>query len=427
MILTNNKLIKTLVLFSLLLPFKSAAQEHLSRPYSRFAWGEMQPRSSTLGQGMGGTSYAYHSPICINVKNPASYTAFDSLSSLIEAAITYDFHVLQERGQRQQGSTMQMDYLYLGLPVASRWMTAFGIQPFSMVSYDYTYTDELSGREDIDKGSGGVYELFWGNAFRITPQFSAGIQASYLFGTVLHTRELYFKDAENLSLRTADESEFRGLLLQTGLQYDMPIGKKNLGFGMVYTPSVPALLRADQRLYRLSYRVVSGAEEVADTLAWDEKDTKRNRREVCNPTVLGFGVSLSESERFWIGADFTWSDWSRFSIGGQSDSLADSWRASLGGRWVPNTSASGYLSKMAYSMGVFYGKDALLVGSKPLHRMGMSLGVSFPMKKSKTRVGLCLESGSYGIDANTGIHERYNKLTLHMQLHESWYKRGKLE
>lgn len=385
----------------------------------------MQPRMSVAGRGMGGASYAYRSPVCINVKNPASYTAFDSLSSLIETAMSYDFHVLQEGGERQQGSTMALDYLYIGLPVASRWKTAFGIQPFSTVSYAYSYEDDALARNDI--GSGGTYEIFWGNAFRFTKNFSVGLQASYLFGTAVRTHELRFADADYLSLRTTDESEFRGLLLQGGLQYDIPIGRKNLGFGLSYTPSVPVLIRADQRLYRLGYRVLSGSEEVTDTLAWDEADSRANRKEVCNPTVFGFGLSLSESERFWAGADFTWSGWSRFSIGGISDSLADSWRASLGGRWTPNVSGSRYLSKVAYSMGVFYEKDAVLVGTEPLHRMGLSVGFSFPMKKSKTRAGLYLESGSYGVDANTGIHEQYHKLTFLLQLHEAWYKRGKLE
>lgn len=397
------------------------AQQHLSEPYSRFGLGELQSRSSASVKGMGTTGYAFGEATTINTLNPASYSYFDSLSSVIDASFSFRSHTLRESGRVQNGSTAYMEYLYLGLPVTSRWSTAIGVQPFSVVNYNYSKSDLLCERHD--EGVGGTYELFWGNALEITPALSVGLQTSYLFGTSTRLHELVFSDHSYLSTRSEDEYSIRGLQFKAGIQAEIPVGKYSLGLGVTFTPSIPNLMKVEHSLIRYSYQ--SGSSDVSDTLAWESSEKSVVKENLTNPMCIGGGISLSRREHFWTGLDFTWSQWSRFSFG---EPLADSYRISWGGRLIPSVNSSKYWKKMTLIGGCFYEKDYVLIQEKALYRSGIDLGVSFPMKKSKTKLSVYAEVGNYQLpDRNSGISEQYVSFTFQLQLHEKWYQRRKLD
>ena len=402
------------------------AQQNLSEPYSRFGWGEIQSRSSSSVKGMGTTGYAFGDAVSVNTLNPASYTHFDSLSSIIDAAFSFRSHTLREEGRRQSGSTAYMEYLYIGLPVTSRWATVFGIQPFSMVNYNYSMQDALCTRQDI--GNGGTYEVFWGNAFDITSFLSVGLQASYLFGTTSRLHDLVFTDDSYVNSRSENEYSTSGLLLNAGLQIEIPLGAKKLGLGLTYTPSIPALISVKQSNFHMSYQVSGSSDNILDTLAWSAEEKSVTRNSLTNPTTLGAGLSLSKKGHYWTGLDFTWTDWSNFSMGDNSDQLGDSYRISCGARWIPKSNSSRYLQKITIIGGAFYEKDYVLQHGVSLFRDGLDVGLSFPMRKSKTQISFYAEMGEYRLpDKSDGISEQYVTFTLQVQLHERWYQRRKLD
>ncbi|MBP5396844.1 MAG: hypothetical protein J6Y34_07625 [Bacteroidales bacterium] len=425
MILKNNNISILFVIVLLNGCFSLSAQKYLSAPYSRFGWGEMQPRSSQLTQAMGGAALAFRSPVCVNSKNPASYTAFDSLSVVIDAAVSFRTHRLTEEGQRQQGSTAYADYFSFGLPVTRHWAVAFGIQPFSIVSYDYSYVHEKGSSNDI--GEGGTYEVFWGNGFQLTSRLSFGVQASYLFGAAFRSHELVFSDADALHLRSVREDVLGGFLFNAGLQYQLPVGRNQLGMGLSFTPSLPACLHLDRREYHLTYRVSTAIETPVDTLFWEGEEKGVRRLQLHNPATLGAGLSLSQADKFWTGVDCEWAGWSRFSVGDDPDSLNDRMRVSIGGGWTPQSGSPAYLKRMTYSAGFFYEKDYVLLNQMSFYRMGMDIGLAFPVRKNRSKIGVCMESGLYAPAEGEGIRERYYRFTVHVQLHEKWYQHRKLD
>ena len=397
------------------------AQQHLSQPYSRYGLGEMQSRSSASLRGMGTTGYAFGEAATVNSLNPASYRSFDSLSSIIDASFSFRSHTLRESGSRQSGSTAFMEYLYLGLPVTSHWSTAFGIQPYSIVNYSYGKKDLLCERHD--EGHGGTYEAFWGNSLDLAPFVSVGIQASYLFGTSFRQHELLFGDNSYLNTRSEDNYRINGLLLTAGLQVDVPVGNNRLGVGMVFTPSVPSLMRVEHQMLRLTFQS-SSSENVLDTLAWTSTEKNVVREQLANPTVIGGGLSFS-GKQFWIGCDVTWSQWSILST---SEPLGDSYRFSVGGRTIPAAQSSRYWKRIMGMYGVFYEKNYVQQQEESLLRYGIDFGLSFPMKKSKTRISTYVEFGNYLLpNPDDGISEQYVSLILQVQLHEKWYQRRKLD
>ena len=60
--------------------------------------------------------------------------------------------------------------------------------------------------------------------------------------------------------------------------------------------------------------------------------------------------------------------------------------------------------------------------------MGMDVGLAFPVKKNKSKIGVCLETGLFApVGGEEGIREQYYRFTVHVQLHEKWYQHRKLE
>ena len=113
----KTKNIISLVLFLSTVGF-SHAQNQLSSPYSRFGLGELSKRTSLSSVSMGGIAYAYQSATAVNFSNPAAYVGYDSISALIDAAFSYKYHQLQDNRTKQQGGTIEFDYLALGLSLA---------------------------------------------------------------------------------------------------------------------------------------------------------------------------------------------------------------------------------------------------------------------------------------------------------------------
>jgi long-subunit fatty acid transport protein len=61
-------------------------------------------------------------------------------------------------------------------------------------------------------------------------------------------------------------------------------------------------------------------------LYWEGKE----KLEITLPQTIGGGISFS-SEKYFIGFDFSWSEWSNFKMGEIKDTLKDSYKFSLGG------------------------------------------------------------------------------------------------
>ncbi len=400
------------------------AQNHLSSPYSRFGLGELNLRNSHANTSMGGVSYAHKQETAINFLNPASYAAFDSLSSLVDAAFSYKYHALEENTIKQTGGTMSFDYLALGVSIVSRWSTVFGFQPYSFVNYNLeeslTWQDTIHVSKN-HTGTGGLYQFYLGNAVRIYKELSIGFNASYLFGNYTKNQIVNFSDELYLNYNKNNHTTINGALFSFGTQYFIPIKKYRLGMGITYTPSIPTVF-AKQSNIQHNYINTTSGESMIDTLCWNE-----NKKTLVNlPQIVGVGISWSDA-RYFVGFDFTWSNWSRFQIGNISDTLKDSYKYALGGSIIPNPTATKYVAKIKYSLGAYYELTSLYLKGTQIDRLGLNVGLSFPMKKTKTRFNVCFEYGQWGTLTNNLLQETYFLTTFSIALHERWYQRRKLD
>lgn len=423
--LKSNKIffISGILFFCIFL--QSNAQNHLNSPYSRFGMGDLMPRSSIAVTSMGGIGYTFQSTTSINFSNPASYIGFDTLAFLMDAAFSLKTHTLLGGSDRQKGTTMQFDYLAIGLSVRKWWRTAIGIQPYTVMNYTIEESHTLTQGDTLMQnlsyfGEGGINELYWGNAFRLFENFSLGFNASFLFGTYSKNRTIEWQDSVSFNSKIENLNKVRGFSLTLGSQYFIPIKNKGeLGIGLVYTPNIP--IRSTVTNQISTYWGSDYSVKQIDTL-YRQDDTKHSHK---MPTIIGAGISWSKKDKYYVGVDFTWENWSKYTIDGNNDSLSDSYKLSFGGCITPNHLSSKYFPRMTFSLGANIEQTRLLLDGKHINKFGINLGMFFPLKRTKTGFGVAFEYGQLGMTKL--IKENYFKATLNVRIHERWYQRRKLD
>ena len=91
-----------------------------------------------------GFAIAYHDPASVNYINPASYTAFDSLSFVFQTGIISDFSHLSSSDASENTNYTSLSYLLFGFPVTKWWRSSVGFMPYSNVGYNSSQTNYYS-------------------------------------------------------------------------------------------------------------------------------------------------------------------------------------------------------------------------------------------------------------------------------------------
>ncbi|MDR0367933.1 MAG: hypothetical protein LBH82_02175, partial [Bacteroidales bacterium] len=197
--------------------------------------------------------------------------------------------------------------------------------------------------------------------------------------------------------------------------------KGEIGLGLVYTPNIPVRSAGSNQIStywgsNTDYQIFT-----IDSL-YRQNDSKHVHK---MPTVAGAGISWSKTNKYFVGLDFTWGNWSKYTIDGSSDSLSDSYKISLGGYVTPNYLSAKYFPRITFSMGANLERTRLMLNGEHINKFGINLGVFFPLKRTKTGLGIAFEYGQLG--TTKLIKENYFMATLNLRIHEKWYQRRKLD
>lgn len=411
------------VLLYLLLCVGVKAQNQLNSPYSRFGVGDISSRSAASIMSMGGTAFAFQSSSAVNYANPAAYIAYDSLSCLFDAAFSFKNHTLTA-ASTQKGATMLFDYVAFGISVRRWWKTSLGFQPYSSMNYTVIEPKSLDSNtyNILYTGRGGINEVYWGNAFRLFKNFSLGFNVSYLFGSYIRQRQVEWDSSDFFNSLISRNNHVNGVALNIGTQYFIPVKDKGeIGIGLVCTPPIPIFSKYNQEI--VTYIGTADAVTYIDTI-YPQTESKQKHS---MPLSIGGGLSWIKRDKYFVGIDVKWTNWSKYALDGQNDSLSDALKFSIGANITPQATGKMYFSRVTYSLGVSYELTHLKFNEQQLAKYAISAGLFFPIKRSKTGIGMIFEYGSLGTTSNGLIKEDYFSITLNLRIHERWYQRIKYE
>ncbi|HNW98646.1 MAG TPA: hypothetical protein PKK00_09590 [Bacteroidales bacterium] len=408
--------------FLLMLVFSAAmAQTHVSSPYTRFGLGDLLNNKYIRNTSMGGISFGYRNPTSVNYSNPASYTAFDTLSFVFETGLNSNFMQLESSTEKHLTNYTSLSYLVFGFPVTKWWGASIGLLPYSNVGYDILHEDTLDNIGTTDytyEGNGGLNQFYFGNAFRIK-NLSIGFNASYIFGSLNKLGTVSFPDSIYfLSTKIVNSTRVNDLFLNYGMQYQKNISKNvKMVTGFVYNANANLNAKQDLLIYRF-LPSNDGAEDVVDTIIYSEG----SKGTITIPQSIGAGVTFGINNKLLMGADYQFQNWKKFKSFGESDSLLNSMQASFGLEYIPNLNSLTQKWKHArYRFGLRYNETYLQLHNTQLNETAVSFGIGIPMKRSKSTLNLGFELGQRGTTDNNLIRERFAKVVFSLSVHEYWF------
>jgi hypothetical protein len=415
---------KAIFLFGLIMfPALLFAQfnNNTSSPYSRYGLGELHNYSFGRTTAMGGASIASRNNQQINLGNPASYDAVDSLGFMFEFAVDAKSVQFVDNIGSVVANDANFQYFAMNFQISNRMGTSLGLVPFSDVGYNVVVNQDIENTGPVNTtyyGAGTISNAFWGLAIQPFKFLSVGANLNYYFGMLNRNTEIVFSGASDFynmqqykSLRVNDFS------FDFGAQATIPLKNKNeIVLGVVFenNPKYNALY-SDITQKNLS----SGSAIDQDTLFYAEEE----KGIIEFPFTYGFGISYVKENSIEINADYYHQSWSdaKF-LGSKSDFLTDLNKFAVGAEWIPDKfSIKSFTSRVAYRVGLSYEQTYLIFNNRQINDFGITFGVGLPVYRSKSTINIAAEVGKKGTQDENLVQENYFRLNLMVNLYDLWF------
>lgn len=410
------KIIKSLFLAGACIAFTLTAAAQINSPYSKYGYGLLNDNATSSQAQMGGIGYGMQSGRQINVMNPASYAAADTLTFLMDMGV--DFSVIKQSDVNGKISQYGggLDYITMKVPIGKRMGASLGLLPYSSVGY--SFGSEIANGTNSREGQGGLNQLYIGYAAKLAKGLSAGFNFSYLFGNIVN--DLYVYDTAGGSTSLFEQvMQVRDWKIQFGLQYGININPDNrISAGITFTPAKSLLGKAWVAQYDVN------ADVAPDTLA-----TTRLHHQASLPSTWGAGLSYQWQKRLTLGVDFTYQPWSKAKVLDlkyfDTNKFADRWQLSVGGEFTPATRGN-YFKTVSYRAGCFFNRDYIMVGNNHVRDFGLSFGLGLPALQSKTMINLGFEYRHRQAAPDPLLKENYFSIKLGLNFNELWFFQNKI-
>lgn len=396
--------------------------QNTTSPYSKFGVGLLNDNATSAQRSMGGVGYAMNSGRQINVMNPASYAAIDSLTFLFDMGLDVTTLWSYENGAYSRDFGGGIDYITMQFPLGKRFGGSIGLLPYSSVGY--SFGSEIVHGSNSREGYGGLNQLYLGLSGRIIDGLTVGTNISYLFGTTVNDMYAYTSTGSTSLFERV--LQVRDWHIQIGAQYSLDIDKKNRATaGLVYTPGKTLL----GHTWAVKYDINS--DSAPDTIGYT---SLRNKYGL--PDTWGVGLNYQWDNRLMAEVDFTYQPWKDAKSSPivnkdgetvfQPAEYENRWKIAAGIQYTPNIRGN-YAQRINYRLGGFFNHDYIVVGENNVRDYGVSIGFGLPTLKSKTMINLGFEYCHRQAYPNPLIKEDYFNITVGINFNELWFWQNKIK
>ena len=416
----------------------SAFGQAARSPFSTFGVGEIFGGALIQNQGVGGTGVAQPQFWSVNNQNPALLV--NNYFTTFQAGALVESRKFANDTASQKGVYGNLNYLVTAFPVMRYkkdpnlmfWTTSVSLLPFSKVNYRLLYTDSIQGSPDqllgvTEVGSGGLSQVSWANGFRIIPELSLGIKASYVFGSTVSdysNRLLNSDQSVPFIVAVKEQTYMKDFMFTGGLAFATDsVFSSDISIHAGLTYAFASKLNATKTTVQ-QRRLSSQNPITSDTLVY-RKGT------VDIPSAFTIGLSVSKGIDWAIAGEFAMQDWSKFrSINAEDEGLKKTWRVSLGGEITPDqTDFKNYFKRVTYRAGFSYETtpyvNPYVDNGKQLNDYGINFGLSLPAGRSS--IDAAFRVGKRGNKSETAVEETYFKIFFGITFVDQWFHRRKID
>ena len=234
-----NKLKSLIAVFCIVFSTTSFAQLGTSSPYSFFGLGDLQGNVFPEYNALGGGVTAISSKNSVNPSNPATYTSFSPNSFLFSTGGMHKTTNIQNSTDNQIANNSSFSHLTVAFPISRKLGASIGMLPFSNIGYELSSTVVFENDPEYTgiahySGDGGISKVYFGGAYEPFKGFSAGMNASYLFGGLNRRKMLDVDDESSFDSRSNSRINLKGYFYELGIMYKKILSvEKVISFGLM--------------------------------------------------------------------------------------------------------------------------------------------------------------------------------------------------
>ena len=419
-------LILSLFLVFQILCFSVVAQINTT-PYSKQGIGLLTSPALLNNIGMGGLGLSNGNGIYINNVNPAML--YKNTLTSFDAAFSVEVNDLASSDTTKQTVKGGLSYVVVAFPVIpTRWAFSVGLMPYSTLGYSVTEPRPVQGSEEGAEanlnvtGSGGITQVYFSNGVKVFKNFSLGLKAAYLFGSMLNeTSYVLNLPPPNYESTLSDRISVSDFVITPAAHYSVKVGKNTfLNTGVTFQPKTSVKAEGFSTLQRRN----PGLDNPVSTDTLSEQPGK-----IILPSQYGFGISLEKPLKYSVGVDFQMFNWTEFrNFEGSNDGLKDGYKVTLGGEFIPDiSSVDSYLKRVIYRLGGSYQLYPFNINDQQIDGYGLNFGTSLPVFNFSS-INLAVEYGQRGTSKNGLIKESYFQIFLGATFNDNrWFVRRKFD
>ena len=396
-------------------------------PYSVFGIGQMHGNGTAWNRGMGGVGIAARNNRYVNILNPASVTARDSLSFMSDLGLNGRMAMFQDGNKKAANTIFNIDDFVISFPMWHNTAFMAGLRPMSDVGYKISSTVvnvDTGTQSFVSAGNGGVYQFFAAAGATLFDRLSVGAQFNYNFGNINKQAGTSYSDDSNRSFYSGDSLQVSSVSAKLGLQYAQPLSKSSsLTVGLTYE------LASKLKGYSIHYRELGSYDRTRSSFTLDEKGLQLGDE-------LGVGLAYKYSDKFFAEFDYTRSNWSGskldqvsgFSNVGDvtfAPSVGQSFRAGM--EYTPNRSDIRYFfRRCTYRAGAYFDQSYYTVDGAHVNSVGVTLGMTLPVFRWYNGLTLGVDFGKKGLAASQ-VKENYFGFSVGFNVFDIWFQKRPYE
>ena len=396
-------------------------------PYSVFGVGNLHQGGTAWNRGMGGVGIAARNNRYVNIMNPASVTARDSLSFMSDFGLNGRISVFQEGSKKAANTVFNIDDFVISFPMWHNTAFMAGVKPISDVGYKISASEvsvETGKQGFVSSGNGGLYQVFAAAGITLWNRLSLGAQFNYNFGNINKTASLAYSDASYRSSNSGDSLQVNSVNAKFGLQYALPLDKSSsLTFGATYQ------LASKLKGYSIHYRELGSYDRTRTSATLDDKGLKMGDE-------LGLGIAYKYADKFFAEIDYVRSNWNNsgldqiagFSnVGNSVFAPSAGQRFSAGMEYTPNRSdIRYYLRRCTYRAGAYFDQSYYTVDGAHVNAVGVTLGMTLPIFRWYNGLSLGVDFGRRGLAASQ-VKENYFGFNIGFNVFDIWFQKRPYE
>jgi len=411
--------------FFLLFSFVVFSQsDNTNSPYTRYGYGVLADQTFASQRGMGGIGYGLRNSQMINPLNPASFSAVDSMTFMLDFGLKGQAALMNDgvfgKSQRYNAG---FEYLAIQIPLTKRLGMGIGIEPVSFVGYQYGYQSDDTLK--AFNGSGGLSKVYSTLSYNLFDRLSLGVNVGYMFGHIVHNGTVSFSTPNTYVTVYPDSLILSGLTYEAGLQYIHKLNKNSeLVFGAVYSPKITMNARAKKNA--AVYDPGTG-QTMNDSVYYNTRDSVFQM-----PETYGAGITYRKKDKLTLGTDFQYQKWAAAKFFDQTGNLVNRMKINAGGEYIPNVRGNNLFSRVRYRAGGYFANSYIVAntydgGSSKYNEYGLSVGLGIPMLDRRSFVNVAFEYSRLVPEKPISMSEQYFKLTLSYTFNELWFFKRKLQ